>query len=116
MYDRKKNYNEKYLALCEKDCIYKRYNKGNQRVECKCKTKTNFPELVEKAIKEFSIKELLHQFTDVIKYWNLFLFKCYKVVFSSEGLKKNSGSYINIIITSGIIFVLFFWSQRIYFI
>ena len=35
MYDRKKNYKEKCLALCEKDCIYKRYNKGNQRVECK---------------------------------------------------------------------------------
>ena len=114
MYDRKNNYNKKYLALCEKNCKYKRYNKRNQRVECKCKTKTKFPELVEKAIKELSLKELLHQFTDVIKHWNLFLFKCYKVVFSSEGLKKNSGSYINIIIISGIIFCTIFFGVKGY--
>ena len=37
MYDRKNNYNEKYLAICEKNCEYKGYNKENKRVECKCK-------------------------------------------------------------------------------
>ena len=114
MYDRKNNYNEKYLAICEKNCEYKGYNKENKRVECKCKTKTKFPELV-KAIKELKIKELLNQFVDVIKHWNLFLFKCYKVVFSSEGLKKNSGSYINIIITSGIIFCTIFFGIKGYY-
>ena len=52
MYDRKNNYNEKYLPLCEKNCEYKGYNSGNKRVECECKTKTVFPELVEKAKKD----------------------------------------------------------------
>ena len=103
MYDRKNNYNEKYLALCEKNCEYKGYNSGNKRVECECKTKTVFPELVEKAKKGLNLKELIHQFGDVIKHWNLFLFKCYKPVFSSDGFKKNSASYINIIIISSII-------------
>ena len=114
MYDRKNNYNEKYLALCEKNCEYKGYNKGNKRVECECKTKTKFPELADKANKDLNLKELIHQFVDVIKHWNLFLFKCYKVVFSSEGLKKNSGSYINIIITSGFIFCAIFFGIKGY--
>ena len=112
MYDRKNDYNRKYLALCEKNCEYKGYNKLEQRVECECKTKINFPYLVDKVFNDefkISLKELLHQFKDVIKHWNLFLFKCYKVVFSYEGFKNNSGSYINIIITSIIIFCSIFF-------
>ena len=114
MYDRKNNYNEKYLALCEKNCEYKLYNKGTKRVECECKTKTKFPELAEKANIELNLKDFLHQFVDVIKHSNFFLFKCYKVVFSSEGLKKNSGSYISIIITSGLIFCAIFFAIKGY--
>ena len=107
MYDRKKIYNEKYYALCEKNCEYKEYNKDTKRVECECRTKNEFPKFsfeTNEINKELNLKELLHQFVDVIKHSNFFLFKCYKAVFSSEGLKKNSGSYITIIIISGIIF------------
>ena len=93
MYDRKNNYNEKYLSLCEKNCKYRRYNRENKRVECECTNKIIFFELVDKSNEELNsnkinIKELIHQFGDVIKHWNLFLFKCYKQVFSSERLKK----------------------------
>ena len=107
MYDRKKIYNEKYYALCEKNCEYKEYNKDTKSVECECRTKNEFPKFsfeTNEINKELNLKELLHQFVDVIKHSNFFLFKCYKAVFSSEGLKKNSGSYITIIIISGIIF------------
>ena len=112
MYDRKNNYNLKYFALCEKNCEYKGYNRENQRVECKCETKTKFPVLADEVTKKFNLKELLHQFEDVIKHGNFFLFKCYKVVFSSEGLKKNLGSYINIFIASGIIFCAIFFGLK----
>ena len=99
MYDRKNNYNENYLSLCEKNCEYIGYNSENKRAQCECKTKTIFPELAEKKEKNkksnLNLKDLIHQFGDVIKHWNLFLFKCYKQVFSSEGLKKNSASYVN---------------------
>ena len=114
MYDRKNNYNEKYLSLCEKNCEYRGYNREKKRVECECTNKAIFPELVDKAkkesiSKELNLKELIHQFGDVIKHWNLFLFKCYKQVFSSNGLKKNSASYINIIIISIVIFCTIFF-------
>ena len=114
MYDRKNNYNKKILALCEKNCEYIKYYPGNKKVECNCATKTIFPELAGKVEKDLNLKGLLHQFVDVIKHWNLFLFKCYKVVFSSSGLKKNSGSYINIIILSGTIFCTIFFGVKGY--
>ena len=74
MYDRKNNYNIKYYSLCEKNCEYKKYDPENKRVECDCITKTIFPEIANKIKKELNLKELLHQFVDVIKHWNLFLF------------------------------------------
>ena len=116
MYDRKNNYNSKYLALCESRCEYKGYDSINKRVECNCPTKATFPEFVERITKDINLNlgELLHQFVDVIKHSNLFLFKCYKEVFSSEGLKKNSGSYINIIIISGVIFCSIFFGIKGY--
>ena len=115
LYDRKKNYNEKYYALCEKNCEFREYNNKTKRVECECRTKNEFPKFAvetNEINKELNLKELLHQFTDIIKHWNLFLFKCYKVVFSSEGLKNNSGSYIIIIITSAIIFCTIYFGYK----
>ena len=73
MYDRKNNYNKKYYALCEKNCEYKGYNNKTKKVKCKCKTKTEFPKLPNF---EINLNELLHQFVDVIKNSNYFLFKC----------------------------------------
>ena len=115
VYDRKKNYNEKYYALCEKNCKYREYNNKTKRVECECRTKNEFPKFAVEANeinKELNLKDLLHQFTDVIKHSNLFLFKCYKVVFSSEGLKNNSGSYIIIIFTFAIIFCTIYFGIK----
>ena len=51
---------------------------------------------------------------DVVKQSNLFLFKCYKRVFSRQGLDKNSGSYINITMTAVIIFYSIFFVVKGY--
>ena len=111
MYDRKNYYNKKYYALCEKNCEFKEYNGETKKVKCKCKIKTEFPKLPNNVV---LLNELLHQFVDIIKHSNLFLFKCYKKVFSFEGLKKNSGSYINIIMIAGIIFYSIFFGIKGY--
>ena len=39
IFDRKKNFNEKFLSLCEKNCIYKGYNNSDRTANCECKTK-----------------------------------------------------------------------------
>ena len=69
MYDRKNNYNKKYLALCEKKCEYLGYNSESKKVDCKCQTKTKFPKL---PIDDVNINDFLNQFVDVIKHSNFF--------------------------------------------
>jgi len=108
LFDRKNNFNEKFLSLCEKDCIYQGYNNTNKTVKCECKTKTEFPKLTK--TEKFDIGELLYQFIDFKKMLNLYVLTCPKVLFTSKGLKKNCGSYYNIaIITGNIIFFIFFY-------
>ena len=111
IYDRKINYNKKYLSLCEKDCEYMGYINLNQSSKCKCKIKKIFPKLTTE---KYKIKDLINQFTDVkMMFFNLFVLTCHKVLFSSEGLKKNSGNYINIIIiVCIIIYTILFWITR----
>ena len=107
IYDRKNDFNEKFLSLCEKNCIYLGYNNTNKEVNCECKTKIDFP---KNTTTEFNLKELLFQFIDIKKYSNIFVITCTKVLFTSEGFKHNFGSNYNIaifadIIIMGILFV-----------
>ena len=59
--DRKKEYNNKNLALCEKDCDFKDYDKDYKKVSCECKPKI---ELEKKGNIYFDKYLLLHKFTD----------------------------------------------------
>ena len=40
LYDRKNDYNEKHLSLCEANCTLKGYNSSTLMVECECKTRS----------------------------------------------------------------------------
>ena len=107
LYIKRKNFNEKFLALCEKICTYIEYNFTNKNAICGCKTKTTFP---NNSTEELNAKELLIQFVDFKKIFsNVYILTCYEELFSSKGMKKNSGSYINIIIivTGSILTILF---------
>ena len=109
IYDRKNNYNEKYLALCEKGCTYKGYNRTNKRVTCDCKTKSIFPD-PDLSLDVIDVQGFLNQFIAFDKIFvNFYVVTCYKQLFSSKGLKNNSGSYINIalIAATGFFMILF---------
>ena len=95
IYDRKNDFNEKFLSLCEKNCIYLGYNRTNKEVNCECKTKTDFP---KNTTTGFDLKDLLFHFIDIKKYSTLFVITCTKVLFSSEGFKYNFGCNYNIVI------------------
>ena len=72
------------LALCERNCKYRNYNKETKRVECECETKKEFPKFAQevneaiKANKDLNLKEFLHQFVDVIKHSNFFYLNAIK--------------------------------------
>ena len=88
-YDRKNEFNEKNMALCENNCEFKEYNKDDKKVVCDCKVKSLF-----NTLNELDKRDLLEKFTNYKNIFNLEIFKCTKLLFSKKGLAKNIGSYI----------------------
>ena len=93
--DRKQDYYNNSLELCEENCEYEKYDSENQKVQCSCDVKNGITD--EKNI-IFQINNLRESFFDFDSFSNIKIIKCYKVVFSADGLKKNIGSYILLII------------------
>ena len=101
--DRINEFNSYNLSLCEKDCEYQEYDYELKTVKCECK--------IKKELRYFSTiiidTDLL--FNIFIKFHyvsNIKIAKCYHLLFTYEGLIKNIGSYIMIIII--IIFIIIF--------
>ena len=57
--ERKKEFNNNYLSLCEKNCNFSDYNLVSKNVLCQCKFKTEFSLLSDLLYKK---EELLHNF------------------------------------------------------
>ena len=91
LYNRKKEYNYNNMSLCEHNCSYS-YNKETKNALCQCKVKNKF-ELLSEVINK-NKDELLNNFIDIRKTANLDIIKCYKLLFTKNGLIYNIGSYI----------------------
>ena len=92
LFDRKKNYNDKNLALCLDNCCFIKYNNETKKVLCQCEPQYNSTLItLDKLINK---KKLLHNFINIKKYINIDVIKCYKKLLSLAGLKNNIGSYI----------------------
>ena len=105
--DRKDEFSYYNLSLCEKDCEYKGYDNNLKTAKCECK--------IKKELRVFStiIIDLDLLFNNFIKFSyisNIYVIKCYNLLFTYDGLIKNVGSYIIIIIIIIfiVIFILFF--------
>ena len=92
LYDRKNEYNNNNLSLCEKNCEFNGYNKTTKKVLCQCNTKSKFSLFSEELHK--AKDGLLNNFIDIDKNTNLFVIKCYKTFFRKSGIITNIGSYI----------------------
>jgi len=95
--DRKNDFYNPNLSLCEDNCEYKSFDVETSKVNCECETKTEVNCDVSET--SFSPNILLENFYLFEKYTNYKVLKCYDLAFNSEKLKKNAGSYIIIIIT-----------------
>ena len=92
LYDRKKEYNDKNLALCAENCEYINYNNETKKVLCQCEPMFNSSLLtLDKIINK---KKLLNNFIDIKKSINIDVIKCFKKFMSPEGIKNNIESYI----------------------
>ena len=98
--DRQKEYEKKKMYICEANCDFEDYDSENKKIECKCQIKIKFPLFSEIIINK---DKFLKNFFDIESIINLNLIKCYKVLFTRDGLITNAGSYILL----SIIFFLF---------
>ena len=88
--DRKIEFNNNNMSLCESNCQYDGYNSSMKKAECNCEIKISIP-LMSEIINN---KDNLLRITDIKNSINLSIMKCYNILFSLEGLKKNIGNYI----------------------
>jgi hypothetical protein len=100
MADRKKLIYDNYknVTLCQSGCNFLFYDFTNQKVECKCKAqKKSFTfDFDETFFEQLSLAE---GFYKTLKNSNFLVLKCYKLVFSLDGIIKNYGSYVLTFIT-----------------
>ena len=101
--DRQNEFNDNNMSLCEKVCSYKGYNHYNKKANCECGINNE----------KFEVKEVINK-NDLLSYEftdknDMITMKCYKTLFTKDGIKSNIGSYIILFIIlifmiSGILF------------
>ena len=95
LYDRKNEYNNNNLSLCENNCKFKGYNSQTSKVECECKIKNNINFFSDIQIDK---SQLIGKLISIKKISSIWVVKCFKLVFSLEGFILNIGSYILLLI------------------
>ena len=98
--DRRKEFVDNNMTLCEEDCNLVDYNYTNKKAKCSCLVKISIP--IFDQIK-FNKTKLLKSFTDIKSFTNILILKCYDTVFKLVNIKSNIGFYIH----SGIILLYF---------
>ena len=98
--DRRNEFIDKKLMLCEDDCQFVDYDNINKKVNCSCEVKTFMSFINEIKIDK---NKLCKNFRDINYITNIHVIKCYKLVFLLNNIKLNFGFYIFFFIS----FILF---------
>ena len=106
--DRKEEFIDNNLSLCENKCSYNGYNENNKKVSCECEAKS----------KEFVISELISDknllsnnfVIDNSTKTNLITMKCIYTLFTKEGMINNIANFIlaSILVLFIILSILFY--------
>ena len=86
--DRQNEFNNNNLSLCEKKCTYYGYNIEIKKANCECEIK--YDQLVISDI--YNQKDLMSYEFDSKN--DMLTMKCYKTLFSKNGLIRHIGSYV----------------------
>ena len=98
--DRKKNFVNNNLTVCEEDCDFISYDYEMEKAVCSCKVKTNSSMKISGIV--IDKDKLLNSFTNFKNIANVKVLKCHELIFSIEAYKNN---YANLILL-GIILLL----------
>ena len=88
---RKKEFINNNMTLCEEVCDFNGYNKETKKALCSCKIKTKLSLISEISLNK---EELFNNFMNISQFLNFNIMKCFKVLFTKEGIKNNYGVYI----------------------
>ena len=99
--DRKKNFVNNNLTVCEEDCDFISYDYEMKKAVCSCKVKTNSSMKISG--NSIDIDKLLNSFTNFKNIANVKILKCYRLIFGIEAYKNNYGNLILL----GIMLLLF---------
>ena len=92
--DRQKEFVEENRTLCQDGCNFEKYDNINKRAECSCKGK-EFKSTIN-SISDIKIdkKKFFENFIDINNIINIQIVKCYKILFSKEGIIDNISFYL----------------------
>ena len=94
------------MSLCEVNCEYNGYNITIKKSKCECKIKEELSSISEMTK---ITEKILNNFSGLKNTTNFKIIKCFKYLFTKEGLKSNIGSYILLfIILIIIVFLILF--------
>ena len=105
--DRRNEYIENNMILCEEKCDLIDYNYKIERVKCSCEIKINTSPNYDF---KFDKKEFFKSFIDIKNLANINIIKCYEIVLNIKNLKNNYGFYIiSSVMLLLIISIFIFW-------
>ena len=83
--DRRKYFFNDTETACQEGCKYSEYNSETKFLKCKCSLEENNIDINPEKKNNFNAKAFFSSFYDVLKYSNILILKCYKLVFSYKG-------------------------------
>ena len=98
LFDRKKEFIDKNLTLCEENCLFVDYDYSLNKSICSCEVKTNSTFKIRGI--EIDTQKLKNSFTDFKNIANIKVLKCHKLIFNIEAYKYN---YANLILIAVIL-------------
>jgi len=99
--DRKNEFINNNLTVCEEDCDFTEYNYTTGKAVCSCKAKIDSTAKVVGV--SINKEQLLKSFTDIKNIININVLKCHKLIFTLNSFKRNYGNLILMVI------ILFFF-------
>ena len=112
--DRKKDFVNNNLTICEENCDFISYDNELAKAVCSCKVKTNSSSKISDVI--IDKDKLFKSFTNIKNIANIKILNCYKLIFKLEAFKNNYANIIMIIIILQffVIFIIFCFKDYTY--
>ena len=105
--DRRNEYVDNNMSLCEENCDLVNYNEKKEKVKCSCDIKISISSNNDE--NKFNKKDFFKSFIDLNNIFNIKIMKCYKIVLKVKNLKQNYGFLI-----VGSVVILYFISIFIF--